>query len=108
MDKEYTGYAVNLTESDFTEFKMNGTVYTVQLNGTTATLVGADGKPIDGGFEIISYTGNVNKGTAKVTLKGTGSFGGTITRTFKIKQTMLRKTGLRSLPECYFIKMGIE
>lgn len=101
-DKEYTGYAVNLTESDFTEFKMNGTVYTVQLNGTTATLVGADGKPIDGGFEIISYTGNVNKGTAKVTLKGTGSFGGTITRTFKIKANNVKENWFEKLARMLF------
>ena len=62
----------------------------------------ADGKPIDGGFEIISYTGNVNKGTAKVTLKGTGSFGGTITRTFKIKANNVKENWFEKLARMLF------
>ena len=37
-------------------------------------------------FEIVSYANNVNKGTATVTIKGVGNYGGTKTVTFKITQ----------------------
>ena len=41
-------------------------------------------------FEIISYSKNINKGTATVTLKGIGAYAGTKKATFKIVQkTML-------------------
>lgn len=35
-------------------------------------------------YEIVSYTNNVKKGTAKVTLRGIGDYGGTKTVTFRI------------------------
>ena len=37
-------------------------------------------------FVAVSYVKNVNKGTAKVTFKGVGSYGGEKTVTFKIIQ----------------------
>ncbi|MBO4919336.1 MAG: hypothetical protein J5365_04190, partial [Erysipelotrichaceae bacterium] len=41
-------------------------------------------KPED--FEIVSYSNNVNKGTATVVIKGVGNYGGTKTVKFKIVQ----------------------
>ena len=35
-------------------------------------------------FEVVIYTDNIKKGTAKVILKGIGTYGGTKTLTFKI------------------------
>jgi uncharacterized repeat protein (TIGR02543 family) len=35
-------------------------------------------------YDIVEYTNNINKGTAKVTLRGRGNYGGTKTITFKI------------------------
>lgn len=43
-------------------------------------------------FEIVGYENNVNQGTAKVTIRGVGSYGGTKTANFKI-----RKRGLLNL-----------
>ena len=37
-------------------------------------------------FEIVSYTNNIKKGTAKVTIRGLGNYGGLKTQTFKIKE----------------------
>ncbi len=37
------------------------------------------------GFVISGYSNNINKGTAKVTIKGTGNYGGLKTQPFKIK-----------------------
>lgn len=37
------------------------------------------------GFVIVSYSNNINKGTAKVTIRGMGNYGGFKTQTFKIK-----------------------
>ena len=37
------------------------------------------------GFVIVGYSNNVNKGTAKVTIRGTGNYGGFKTQSFKIK-----------------------
>ena len=44
-------------------------------------------------FEIVegSYVSNINKGTAKVTLRGKGTYGGTKTVTFKIVARQLQK-----------------
>ncbi len=39
-----------------------------------------------GDFEIVSYAGNVKKGTAKVTIRGIDNYGGTKTVNFKIVQ----------------------
>lgn len=43
-------------------------------------------------YEIVEYTNNVNQGTAKVTIRGVGSYGGTKTANFKI-----RKRGITGL-----------
>lgn len=43
-------------------------------------------------YEIVGYENNVNQGTAKVTIKGSGNYGGTKTVSFKI-----RKKGLINL-----------
>ncbi len=42
-------------------------------------------------YEIISYTNNINKGTAKLTIRGLGNYGGTKTVSFKIKGKSLFK-----------------
>ena len=39
-----------------------------------------------GDYEIVSYSNNVKKGTAKVTIRGIGNYGGLKTATFKIGQ----------------------
>ncbi|MCD8038081.1 MAG: DUF285 domain-containing protein, partial [Lachnospiraceae bacterium] len=57
--KEYTGSAVTLENGDFTTFT---------LGGTSLTL-GTD-------YEIVSYTSNVKKGTASVTVRGINNYGG--------------------------------
>lgn len=46
----------------------------------------------NGDYEIVEYQNNVNQGTAKVTIRGVGSYGGTKTVNFKI-----RKRGLTGL-----------
>lgn len=47
-------------------------------------------------YEIVGYSNNVAKGTATVTLRGTGNYGGEITVKFKIEQKnfILRLLGL--------------
>lgn len=64
----YTGKAITVTEEDFSKIKV----------GDTALKLGKH-------YEITGdYTDNINKGTAKVTIKGIGNYGGTKTVTFKI------------------------
>ena len=71
--------AVTLKAEDFKQIKLNGVTYEVTaINGNQISLVGTGSKAIKGGFEIVSYTNNVNKGTAGITLKGTGDFGGSV------------------------------
>ncbi|MBR3227951.1 MAG: hypothetical protein IKF68_05345, partial [Erysipelotrichaceae bacterium] len=65
--QEYTGKPVTLDKEDIT-IKVKKTV------------LGAED------YEIVSYSNNVNKGTAKVTLQGVGNYGGTKTVNFKIGQ----------------------
>ncbi|MCD8038470.1 MAG: hypothetical protein LUE96_05225, partial [Lachnospiraceae bacterium] len=56
--KEYTGSAVTLENGDFTTFTLGGTSLT------------------ENDFEIVSYTNNVKKGTASVTVRGINNYGG--------------------------------
>lgn len=69
----YTGKAITLKESDLTV-----TINKVALG--------------EEDFEIASYAGNVAKGTAKVTIRGTGNYGGTKTATFKINSKNMNFT----------------
>ena len=71
--KVYTDGKVELVEGDITKAQL-------KVNGVATHLVyGAD-------YEIAGYEKNMNKGTAKVTFKGIGEFGGEKTVTFKIGQ----------------------
>lgn len=65
----YTGKEIMVTADDFTTIKVGDTTLE---KGTH--------------FEILddSYANNVNKGTASVTIKGIGNYGGTKRVTFKI------------------------
>lgn len=67
--KVYTGKAITLDEQDFTKIKI----------GNQDLVYGTD-------YEIVkdSYVNNVKKGTASVTIKGLGNYGGTKKVTFKI------------------------
>lgn len=63
----YTGKAITLSPEKDISVLINGMVVSPEE------------------FEIVGYTNNINKGTAKVTIRGTGNYGGTKTVTFKIK-----------------------
>lgn len=67
--KVYTGKAITIDAQDFTKIKI----------GTTDLVYGQD-------YEVVedSYVNNVKKGTASVTIKGLGNYGGTKKVTFKI------------------------
>ena len=73
-EQQYTGKEVELGISDFT-FRQK-----VKGKWVPITLTERD-------FEIVegSYSKNIKKGTAKVTIRGIGEYGGTKTVTFKIK-----------------------
>ncbi len=69
----YTGSEIMLSEDDLT-----GILYMGNKRSPDLLIPGED-------FEVLSYSGNIKKGTAKVTLKGIGEYGGTKTLNFKIK-----------------------
>lgn len=68
--KEYTGNAIELSKSDIA----------LKLNNQSVD-----------SFEIVSYTNNVKKGTAKVLIKGVGNYGGVKTISFRIKAFKVKK-----------------
>ena len=70
----YTGKAIRLKTADLT-----GILYVGNKKSPTYLVPGTD-------FVVLSYSNNTKAGTAKVTLKGMGNYGGTRTLTFKIKQ----------------------
>lgn len=54
--------------------------------GKQAITVTLNGIPLSSDeYEIVGYSNNLNKGTAKLTIRGRGSYGGTKTVSFKIK-----------------------
>ena len=70
--KTYTGREVRLTNSDLT-----GILYTGSKSSPVYLIPGTD-------FKVISYANNTKTGTAKVTIQGIGTYGGTRTLSFKI------------------------
>lgn len=77
QNQYYTGTAVEPGKADI-EVKVGSTI----LNSSD--------------YEIVGYSNNVKKGTATVTLKGIGNYGGTITVKYKIveKSFILKLLGL--------------
>ena len=70
----YTGSAVRLGSKDLSEI-----LYTGSKSAPEYLVYGKD-------FAVSGYKNNKKKGTAKVTLKGLGSFAGTKTATFRITE----------------------
>lgn len=75
---------VTIPEQTYTgkEITPDASQIRVELNGTLLKPETGDGK---GEYEILGYSNNIRKGTAKVTLHGLGGYGGTKTVSFKIK-----------------------
>lgn len=65
---------------------------TVQLNGMTL---------VEGMDYLTSYTGNNKVGTAKVTIRGIGSFTGTLTKTFTIRAKAIAGVDVTGLKAKY-------
>ena len=72
--QEYTGEEITLDHSAFTK---------ALINKTTQLIYGED-------FEIVSYSKNIKKGTASVTLHGINRYGGFKTVKFKITGKKLK------------------
>ena len=61
---------------------------------TQAMTVTYDGKPLTEGTDYtVTYSNNVNVGTANVTITGTGSYKGSVTKTFKINAAAGQSNG---------------
>ncbi len=80
-DQSYTGNEVKLSYADLTNV-----LYTGKKSSPQYLVPGTD-------FEIISYQNNIKRGTAKVVLKGKGSYAGTKTLSFRIVQRKVDYTG---------------
>ncbi len=72
----YTGLELKPTSAD----EAVTVTIKVKENGTTITKTLKEHED----YEIIGYAKNINKGTAKITIHGIGTYGGTKTGTFKI------------------------
>ena len=74
---DFTKVSVKIPNQIYTgeEIKLDKAEMTIKLN--KVKLEAED-------FEIVSYKNNINKGTAAVTIKGVGNYGGTKTAQFKI------------------------
>jgi myo-inositol-1-phosphate synthase len=84
-----------ITKSDFSKAKIivNAQIYTgkpITLNKASFSKVSVQGVDVTGNFdtdyEIVegSYKDNINKGTASVTIRGKGNYGGSKVVKFKI------------------------
>ena len=79
IQKRYTGSSVELTAEDFLDKDGNGLVTFGSGSSAVALEYGKDFEVVEG-----SYRNNVKKGTAVVTIRGLGEYGGTKTVKFKI------------------------
>ncbi|MDE7133363.1 MAG: Ig-like domain-containing protein [Lachnospiraceae bacterium] len=83
--QEYTGEEITLSSSDIH-------VYT---NSTDAK--NKRNELGNGCYEIVEYKNNIKAGTAKVTLRGRGDYGGTKTYSFKIQRKAYRINHVKSI-----------
>lgn len=58
-------------------------------------------------FEIISYSNNVNAGTAKIVVEGIGAFENTRTITFNISPCELSEAAIADIPSFEYCKKDI-
>lgn len=67
--------------------------YTGKALKPAVTVKNGSAKLVNGTDYTVSYSNNKNVGTAKVTIKGKGSYEGTVTKTFKINPKTTKITG---------------
>lgn len=94
--KDYNGDKVTLTTKKAAGATGDITV-TVGPRTAPVELYDTEGSTADG-YCIVGYTGNDKKGTAKVTLKGTGEYAGTKVVTFKINPRSMVKADKVTTP----------
>lgn len=82
--QEYTGEEITLTPSDIHVYATSAD----QKKGNELA---------ESCYEIIEYKNNIKAGTAKVTLRGTGSYGGTKTYSFKISKKAYQINHVKSI-----------
>ncbi|MBR5579565.1 MAG: NPCBM/NEW2 domain-containing protein, partial [Lachnospiraceae bacterium] len=90
VPQEYTGSPVLIDDNS----QLQTATLKVDKNKTLTLRLNpeeGDNPDTTGYIEVIDYQKNLNKGTAKVTLKGTGNLGGEKTVTFKITQRSIVK-----------------
>ena len=83
----YTGNEITLSRND-----LKNVLYTGKKSAPNY-LKYANNKAVDD-FEIIDYTNNIKKGTAKVTVRGINKYAGTKTISFKIVQKKAGYSGV--------------
>ena len=90
VPQEYTGSPVLIDNNS----QLQTAILKVDKNKTLTLHLNpeeGDNPDTTGYIEVIDYQKNLNKGTAKVTFKGTGQLGGEKTVTFKINQRSIIK-----------------
>ena len=84
IQKNYNGEAITLTADDFKNEDGSSRIAIKDGSSLVDLVYGKD-------FEIVagSYKNNIKRGTASVTIKGCGEYGGVTTIKFKIAQRQL-------------------
>ncbi|MBD5470663.1 MAG: hypothetical protein HDR19_05995 [Lachnospiraceae bacterium] len=94
--KPYTGKEIELENGDLlVTYKgkdKDGKPFT-----DTLKMLGSEGEGEKAAYEIVSYSNNINKGTATAVIKGTGDYSGTKTIKFKIGQKTLTFEKVKSI-----------
>ncbi|MBO5474316.1 MAG: right-handed parallel beta-helix repeat-containing protein [Lachnospiraceae bacterium] len=84
-DQEYTGKEVTLEKKD------------IHVYATAADKKNKRNELTRPCYEIAEYKNNIKAGTAKVTLRGIGDYGGTKTYSFKIQKKTYLKNGVKGI-----------
>lgn len=85
-NQEYTGKEITLSEKD------------IHVYASAADKKNKNELPnAKSCYQIVEYKNNIKAGTAKVTLRGTGSYGGTKTYSFKIQKKAYLKNSVKGI-----------
>ena len=90
----YTGtakleYVIKQKKLDSSMFNVTTDGYTYTGTAQNATYTCTDGSLIEGGDYTVSYSNNVNAGTATITFTGKGNYTGTVSVTYEIAKATI-------------------
>lgn len=108
ISKEFNIIAKSLSDSSISIETIADQVYSGYSLTPTITVKDNSSELTGGQDYTVSYTNNVNAGTATVTISGTGNYSGDITKTFYITPVSIRSATISSISDKVYTGKALQ